>query len=140
MAKQILRDVYVSVNGVDLSDHVDTIAFSEKWPNIDVTGMGAKFVERLLGIGDASIQLNLFQDYAASEVFDTLRPLAGSNTPFPVVVRPVKADGVSATNPNFTMQAVLDQNDPLNGKVGAASMTSVTLWNADQAGVVVTET
>jgi len=37
-----------------VSDHVDTITFNEKWPNIDVTGMGAAFVERLLGIGDAS--------------------------------------------------------------------------------------
>lgn len=140
MAKQILRDAYLSVNGVDLSDHVDTIALSEKWPNIDVTGMGAAFMERLLGIGDASATVNFFNDYATGEVHDTLHALAGSNTPFPIVIRPVKTGGVSATNPNITMQCVLDAYDPVNGKVGAANMTSVTFWNASQAGPVLSET
>jgi hypothetical protein len=42
--------------------------------------------------------------------------------------------------PTFAMQAVVDSNDPLNGKVGAVSMTQVTFWNADPSGVVVTET
>ena len=93
MAKQILRDAYLSVNGVDLSDHVDTVALSEKWPSVDVTGMGSLFMERLLGIGDASAAVTFFNDYSSGEVHDTLHPLARSNTPFPIVIRPVKTGG-----------------------------------------------
>ena len=136
MAKQILRDAFVEVNGVDLSDHVETVELDESWPNIDVTGMGARFKERLLGIGDASIKVNWFQDFAASEVHATLKGLAGSNTPFPVVLRPVKSLSVGATNPKFTMQSVMDAYSPIKGKVGDASMVPTTFWNADPSGVV----
>lgn len=140
MGKTILRDVKLEVNGVDLSDHVQQIEFNETWANVDVTGMGAAFKERLLGIGDASIKVTFFADFAAAEIHDTLQPLAGSNTPFPVVVIPDSTLGVSATNPSFTMQAVLDGYDPVKGKVGDASTMDVTFWNAEQTGVVVSDT
>lgn len=138
--KFIARDVYVEIDGVDVSSYVQKIDAPEKWDNVDVTGMGAKFKERLLGIGDFSVALTLFQSYAAGAVFQTLKSIAGFNTPVSVTLRPSKTDAVSATNPNLTFQAVVDSNDLVNGSVGAASMVDVTLWNADQAGVTVTYT
>lgn len=140
MGKTILRDVKLEVNGVDLSDHVQSIEVDETWANVDVTGMGAAFKERLLGIGDASMKVTFFQDFAAAEIHATLSPLAGSNTPFPVVMTPDSTVGVSATNPTFTMQSVLDAYDPVKGKVGDASTMDVTFWNAEQAGIVVSTT
>ena len=53
--------------------------------------------------------------------------------------RPVNSGGVSATNPNITMQSVLAGYDPVKGKVGAASMMDITFENATQAGPVYTE-
>ncbi len=135
--KLIARDVEFVVNGVDLSNHVQQIQAAEKWPNIDVTGMGAQFMERLLGIGDFSVPVTFFQDYSAGSVYATLAPIAGSNTPFPVSIVPVKTGGPSATNPRFYFLAVLDGNDLVNGTVGAASTLAVTFWNADQSGVTV---
>lgn len=138
--KFIARDVFVSVDGVDISNYVQKISAPEKWDNVEVTGMGAKFKERLLGIGDFSVALDLFQSYAAGAVFQTLKSLAGNNVPVTVVIRPVKSNAVSATNPNLSFLAVVDSNDLVDGTVGAASMVSVTLWNADQAGVTVAYT
>lgn len=140
MAKFIARDTYVEIDGVDVSNHVQKISAPEKWDNIEVTGMGAAFKERLLGLGDFSVPLTLFQDYASGSVFQTLKSVAGSNTPCTVVLRPVKADPVSATNPNFTFLAVVDGNDIVNAQVGQAAMVDVTLWNADQSGVTVSYT
>ena len=136
--KLIARDVELVVDGTDLSDHIHTIGGPAlKWPNIDVTGMGAKFVERLLGIGDLSVPVEFFNDYDAGSVYATLYPLAGSNTPFPVSILPVKTGGPSATNPRFYFLAVLDGFDAVNAQTGAAAMTSCTLWNADQSGLTV---
>jgi hypothetical protein len=140
MAKTILRDAYVAVNGVDISDHVDTVELNFTWPNLDVTGMGAAFKERLLGIADASAKCTLFQDFATGEIHDTLHNVAGSNTPSTLVIRPVKTGGVSSTNPNITMQVVMDAYDPVRGKVGEPSMIDVTFWNATQTGPVYSET
>jgi len=138
--KFIARDVFVSIDGVDVSQYVQKIDAPEKWDNVDVTGMGAKFKERLLGIGDFSVALTLFQSYSAGAVFQLLKSIAGFNTPVTVVIRPVKSNAVGATNPNLTFLAVVDSNDLVNGTVGAASMVDVTLWNADQAGVTVAYT
>jgi hypothetical protein len=137
MGKLIARDVKLVVAGVDLSSHVQDIDTPEKWNNIDVTGMGAKFMERLLGIGDFSVPTTFFQDYGAGSVHATLQPLAGSNTPFKVEITPVKSLPVGATNPRFVFFAVLDGYTPVKGKVGEASTMQVTFYNAEQSGVLI---
>lgn len=135
MAITILRDASVVVNGVDLSNHVDTVEIDTKYDVVDVSAMGSTFKQKLLGLGDATIKVNFFQDYAAGEVDATLQALAGSNTSFPVVVKPTSA-APSTTNPSYTMQSLLPEYTPINGKVGAASMTQITFENAAQTGIV----
>lgn len=140
--KLIARDVKLEIGEgrVDLSDHVQDIDTPEKWQNVDVTGMGAKMMERLLGVGDVSVPVTFFQDYAAGSVHATLYALAGSNTPFPIYIRPVASLDVSDTNPEFKIMVVLDGYTPVKGKVGEASTMQVTFFNADQAGITVKTT
>lgn len=136
MAKQIVQFESVKVNSVDLSDHIDQLVIGEKWDDNDVTGLGAKAHEHLLGLADPTIQLKFWQDFAAAEVHATLGPLAGSNTPFPIEITVDGRSSVSTTNPKFTMQALMPSYDILNGSVGKPSDTSVTFVNGDQSGIV----
>lgn len=135
MAKFIADDVSLTCNAVDLSEHVMSITLNESSDEVDVTGMGASAKERLLGIADASIEVEFFQDFDAGSVDATLSALRGSNTPFEVVVKPTSA-AVSATNPSYTMQAVLPEFSSLDAKVGDASTTKVKFLNADPSGIV----
>jgi hypothetical protein len=135
MGKQIIQFEKVMVNDVDLTDHIDTLQVSEKWDDNDVSSLGALAHEHLLGLADPQITLNFFQDFDAASVHATLGPLAGSNAPFPIVITTDSRVSVSATNPKFTMQAVMPNYDVLNGKVGAPSQTSVTFMNADPSGI-----
>lgn len=136
MAKQIIQFEKVTVNAIDLSDHIDTLIVAEKWDDNDVSSLGATAHEHLLGLADPTIQLDFFQDFEASEVHATLGPLAGSNTPFPIVITTDGRIGVSSTNPKFTMQALMPNYDILNGTIGKPSKTSVTFVNASGAGIV----
>lgn len=129
------RDIHVTVNGVDLSNHVKSVMIGEKWDDQDVTGMGAAAKEHLLGIPDASMTVEFFQDFDAGSVEATLAGLKGSNTPFPIVVKPTSA-AVSATNPSYTMQALLPEYNTLDASVGTASTTKVQFVNGDQTGIV----
>jgi hypothetical protein len=131
----ILRDASVTVAGTDLSDHVDTVEIAYTYDVVDVSAMGNTQKAKLLGLGDGTITVNFFQDFASSKVDATLYPLLGSNTPFTIVVKPTSAT-VSATNPSYTMIALLPTYQPLSGKVGAASMANVTFENGDQTGIV----
>jgi len=136
MAKLVLTDAVISVNGVTLSDHADSVTITSSKDLQEVTAFGASYKSNLVGLGDATIEVEFQQDFAAASVDATLWPLHSANTVFAVEVRPTSAV-VSATNPKYTMAAaVLPEFTPLAGGVGEVSKTSVTFQNAGQTGIV----
>ncbi|HET6917182.1 MAG TPA: hypothetical protein VFH56_13905 [Acidimicrobiales bacterium] len=137
MAKTIARDVSLKVNGVLLSDHVHKIAANFKWDRVEVSSMGAIYKQYLLGLSDASITVDFYNDYSAGSIHATLQPLAGSNTPFEVEVIPDSTLATSATNPRLVMWSVLDGYDFADATVGQAlMMNGVTFYNAINTGPV----
>jgi hypothetical protein len=134
MAKQIILDAQVTINSVDLTDHVQKVTVDSKKDTIDVTSMGAASKEYLLGLGDGTIQVTFFQDYAAGSVDATLQPLHTGNSVFPIEVIP-QAGAVSPTNPSFSGTFILPEYQPISGGVGDASMMDVTFQNASQSGI-----
>src|SRR5437763_2410586 len=106
MAIFVFTNAYVSVNAVDVSNHVSKVTTTDDRNAVDVTAMGAGYVQETKGLGTAAISLDLFQDFAASSVHQTLSALIGSTTPIAVEVRPVNA-ARSATNPAFLLASAL---------------------------------
>lgn len=135
MAKFVLKDASVTVNSVNLSNHISSVTIESSFDEVDVTAFGSTYKEILQGMGDGTITLSVFQDFAAASVDATLWPLSQSGASFPVVVKPTSA-AVSATNPSYTMTAVLLSFNPIAGAVGEASTTDVTLRNSSATGIV----
>ena len=119
----MLTNAQVTVNGVDLSDHVDSVEVQTNVDDVDITAMGASAHQHAPGLRNDKITVNFLQDFAASSVDATLFPLLG-NTGFTVKVVPVNTT-VSTTNPSYTATCVLFTYNPLSGKVGERSDTSV---------------
>jgi len=119
----VLTNAQVTVNGVDLSNHVDSVEVQTNVDDVDITAMGASAHQHAPGLRNDKITVNFLQDFAASSVDATLFPLLG-NTGFTVKVVPVNTT-VSTTNPSYTATCVLFTYSPLSGKVGERSDTSV---------------
>ena len=119
----MLTNAQVTVNGVDLSNHVDSVEVQTNVDDVDITAMGASAHQHAPGLRNDKITVNFLQDFAASSVDATLFPLLG-NTGFTVKVVPVNTT-VSTTNPSYTATCVLFTYSPLSGKVGERSDTSV---------------
>ena len=119
----MLTNAQVTVNGVDLSDHVDSVEVQTNVDDVDITAMGASAHQHAPGLRNDKITVNFLQDFAAGKVDATLFPLLG-NTGFTVKVVPVNTT-VSTTNPSYTATCVLFTYNPLSGKVGERSDTSV---------------
>lgn len=134
MAITVLTNAYVLVNGVDLSDHVSKVTTTDNRDSVDVTAMGATSKAVTKGLGDASVSIDFFQDFAAGKVHATLQPLVGSSTGVTVEVRPVNA-ARSATNPAFLMTGLLMNYTFLDGSVGDASSITAEFVNSSQTGV-----
>jgi hypothetical protein len=136
MAKHVLTNAEVLVNAVDLSDHVSAVTIETTRPEVDVTAMGATYQEFIPGLGDATITISFFQDFASGEVHQTLQPLSTTSTPFNLWIKPDKAAAISATNPQIQTSVLLYTYNPLAATVGEANTFDATFRNASQTGIV----
>lgn len=134
MAIFVISNPVVTINAVDLSDHISSVTISTEREEVDVTAFGATSKTTLAGLGDATMEMEAFQDFAAGEVDATLWPLSSTTTPFTVSVKHTSA-ATSATNPLYSMSALLFSYSPMDGSMGEASTTTLTFRNAAQAGL-----
>ena len=123
MAKFVLTDASVVLNSVDLSDHVSSVTLEITSDEIVTTAMGDTFQSRTGGLKDGTLSIEFQQDFASSEVDATLFPLLGSTTAF--VVKPTSGS-VSATNPSYSGNVLVNSHSPVANGVGELSTMSVS--------------
>jgi hypothetical protein len=107
MARIVLTDAVITINSVDLSDHIASITLSTSEDVIDTSGFSSTIAAgrtRVSGLADNSVTLEFHQDFATSSVEQTIYPLLGTTTT--VVVKPTSAVQ-SATNPSYTFTALV---------------------------------
>jgi len=127
MAVFLNNAVVLTVNSVDLSDHVTAVTINRNFQELAVTAMGDSGVKAVKGLEESSITIDFLNDTASSEVLQTLQAVWGTSTT--VVVKQTSA-AVSATNPSYTMTCLVNGTTDINGAVGDLGMQSVT-WNVN---------
>jgi hypothetical protein len=123
MARLVLTNAFITINGVNLSDHIASVTLTTSDDVVETTAFGDSARTRIGGLRDNSVALEFHQDYATSNVEATIYPLLGATTT--VVVKP---DGATtgAANPAYTMTALVTEWTPLNGAVGELATASIT--------------
>ena len=135
MAIYNLRDASVVYNSVDISNKVRSVRVVMNAEDLDATAMGATSRAHVPGLRDDRVELELFQDHAAGSIDATFSALLGNSAGAVLVVKPTSA-AVSATNPSFTVTAVVLDYSALDGEVGNLSMTPITLVPAPGSAIV----
>lgn len=124
MPRLVLTNAKVTINSVNLSDHIASVTLSTSADVVDTTGFSSTAARsRVAGLLDNSVTLEFHQDFATSNVEQTIYPLIGTATT--VVVTPVDTT-VGATNPSYTFSALVSEWQPLSGAVGELATASVT--------------
>lgn len=130
MARLVLTNAYITINGVDLSDHIASVTLTTNRDVVETTAFSSTPARtRIGGLADNSVALEFHQDYATSNVEATIYPLLGTTTA--IVVKP-NGSSTSSTNPSYSFSALVSEWTPLNGAVGELATASVT-WNIDGA-------
>lgn len=130
MARLVLTNAYITINGVNLSDHIASVTLTTTDDVIETTAFGTTARTRIGGLADNSVALEFHQDYAASSVEATINgstSLVGTVTA--VVVKP-NGSTTAADNPAYSFNALVSEWTPLNGAVGELATASVT-WPID---------
>ena len=123
MAKFAATDYFVSINGTDFSTNLNSVELAIEADDLETTAFGQGFRTRIGGLKQASLTLNFMQDFAAGSVDAILSPLLA--TLATVVIKPTSGT-VTATNPSYTMLALVTQYSPFASSVGDIASLSVT--------------
>jgi hypothetical protein len=125
MAVFLNNGVVLTVNSVDLSDHVTAVTLNRTFDELEVTAMGDSGHKFIKGLEASSITIDFLNDTATGEVLQTLQAAWGTNVT--VTVKQTSA-ATSATNPLYTMTALVNNTTDINGAVADLATQSVT-WN-----------
>jgi hypothetical protein len=130
MAKRVLRNVKITVNGVDLSDHCSSVTLDDSADEVDFTSFGSTYKEFGQGMKTAGIDADFFNDEAAGSVAATHQPLYESGGTFGVKVWPESGGTIV-----YTQVSRLYKNTLPSGAVGDADTVSVHYANGGTAGI-----
>lgn len=132
MAKFVNKTSVITVNGVDLSDHVRSVEIPLEKERVDVTGMtSSAYREEATGFSTAEMTFEFLQNYAAGKVDATLWPMFSNDSLGTVTVKP-EAGGTVVWHLDA---AKLYNYSPQSGGLGDASAFTATFSNAGSAGV-----
>ena len=123
MAKFVIKNPLITVNSVDLSDHIASVTLTTTVDEVETTAFGDNGRTRVGGLEDNSVSLSFHEDFAASEVHQTIYPLIGGTTT--VTVKPITTT-TSSTNPSFSMSVLVTEWPILNGAVGDLATAEVS--------------
>jgi hypothetical protein len=135
MAVFLNNKVGVKVNSVDLSDHVTAVTLNRSFDELEVTAMGDTGHKFVKGLEASSVTISFLNDTASANVLATLQAAWGTSVT--CVFLQEKGTGVSATNPLYTLTALVNNTTDINGGVGDLGMQDVT-WTVNGAVTVAT--
>lgn len=121
MAKLVLTDSKITINGTDCSTNIAAVTINVTAAEVETTAFGQGAVTRVGGLQDNSVTLSMHNDYSAIE--GLVYPLIGSTAQ--IIVKP-NGTAVGTANPSYTMQALVTEWTPVNGAVGELNTADVT--------------
>jgi len=126
--------VVLTVNAVDLSNHVTSVTLNRSFDELEVTAMGDSGHKFVKGLEASSVTIDFLNDTASANVLQTLQAQWGNNAT--VTLKQTSA-ATSATNPLYTMTCLINNTTDINGAVGDLSTQSVT-WNVSGTVAITT--
>ena len=126
MAIFLSNGVVVTLNSVDLSDHVTSATINRTFDELEVTAMGDSAHKFAKGLEASTITLDFLNDSAVSgsgSVRATLQAAWG--TTVALVLKQTSA-AISTTNPEYQTTVLVNNTTDINGAVADMSTQSIT--------------
>lgn len=124
MAVFAATDYQITVGGVDLTDHVNSVELPIDVDTKDANVFGGNgWNSNVGGLKSFTVSINFLQDFASSSVDATLWPLLGTSTA--ITLTPT-SDTVTSTNPQFQFNAIVSSLTPISATVGDIAAQQVS--------------
>jgi hypothetical protein len=124
MAIYLSNDVQVTLNSVDLSDHVTSATINRVFDELEVTSMGDVSHVFVKGLEASTIVLDFLNDTATDNVLQTLQAVWGTTV---ALTLKQTSGATSATNPLYSTTVLVNNTTDINGAVADISVQSLSL-------------
>jgi hypothetical protein len=124
MAVFLNNTVGLKINAIDLSDHVTSVTLNRAADELEISAMGDTAHKFVKGLESATLTVSFLNDTATSNVLQTLNSQFGNTVAVKMVQQKVPA--VSATNPLYTFDILVNNLTPINGAVGDIGTQDIT--------------
>ena len=126
MAVFLSNGVVVTLNSVDLSDHVTSATINRVFEELDISAMGDSARKFTKGLETSTITLDFLNDNAASGAGSVRAALqAAWGTTVPITLKQTSA-AISTTNPEYQSTILVNNTTDINGAVSDISSQSIT--------------
>lgn len=119
----VLFDAYISINSNVISDHGNKVELPFSADDEDITAFGQTWKGRTGGLKEASLNLDLINDFVNAQLDSIMFPLFGTVVPFEV--RPTSA-ARGTGNAAYTGSIYIKEWKPIVGNVGKLVVASVS--------------
>jgi len=119
-----LSNPTVTVNAVDLTDQCSSANLTRVIEALESTSFGLTARVYVGGLENSTLTLTMYNSFAASETYATLKTLVGTTTT--ITIKPTSA-ATSATNPLSTLTGCYLETLPIvNAALGALDTIDIT--------------
>ena len=126
MAVFLSNGVVVTLNSVDLSDHVTSATINRVFEELEISAMGDTARKYTKGLETSTITLDFLNDNLASGAGSVRAALqAAWGTTVPITLKQTSA-AISTTNPEYQSTILVNNTTDINGAVGDISSQSIT--------------
>ena len=109
---------------IDISSYVTNAVINQIVDELEVTAMGDTAHKFVAGLQSGTFSIDFINDWAASQVNDTLSAAFGKTLAVSVIT--VKGTAVSATNPTYQFSILVNNLTPI-GQGGVAEIANSSL-------------
>lgn len=132
MAKYVLTDVSVSIGTAVLSSALAAVTVELSADEVETTAFGGGgWRSRVAGLKTGTVSFDYHGDNAAGAIDSVLWTAYGAGTAVAISIKPA-GTAASATNPNWSFNALPISYQPVAGSVGDLATSSIS-WPIDGA-------
>lgn len=109
---------------IDISDVVTSAVINQIVDELEVTAMGSQSHQYVAGLQSGTFTIDFINDWASSEVMQTLNDAFGKTLSVSVIT--VKGTAVSAANPSYQFSILVNNLTPI-GTAGVAELATSSI-------------
>ncbi len=127
MAKFSATDFAITVAGTAVSSSLAQVTLDISRESLEITAFGNAARRYIAGLQDASVTLSFHQDFAATAIDEIVSTNLGGTVA--ITIKPTSGS-VSASNPQYSFNALVVQHVPFSSNVGDLATQDLT-WPVD---------